>query len=144
MFSAAGIVKPGERLRVTRMLMPRQKERVQQRVHFQNLTEFTQYLEAIQRGDLPVSRAMTTTEEERMIRELILQLKLGRVSRSYFAEKFRVNIAERFHQEFEDLRLKGLLSEQGDWFVLSRDALLKVDTLLHAFFLPRHKHARYT
>ena len=112
--------------------------------HFQNLTEFTQYLEAIQRGDLPVSRAMTTTEEERMIRELILQLKLGRVSRSYFAEKFRVNIAERFRQEFEDLRLKGLLSEQGDWFVLSRDALLKVDTLLHAFFLPRHKHARYT
>src|SRR5215210_4276603 len=54
--------------------------------HFQNLTEFTQYLEAIQRGDLPVSRAMTTTEEERMIRELILQLKLGRVSRSYFQE----------------------------------------------------------
>jgi oxygen-independent coproporphyrinogen-3 oxidase len=112
--------------------------------HFQNLTEYTQYLEAIARGDLPVSRAMATTEEERMIRELILQLKLGRVSRSYFQQKFGVNLAQRFAQEWDDLRRKELLTEEGDWFVLSRDALLKVDTLLHAFFLPQHKHARYT
>jgi oxygen-independent coproporphyrinogen-3 oxidase len=112
--------------------------------HFQNLTEFTQYLEAIERGDLPISRAMATTEEERMIRELILQLKLGRVSQSYFAEKFGINLAERFSQEWHDLRQKQLITTQGDWLVLSRDALLKVDTLLHAFFLPQHKHARYT
>jgi oxygen-independent coproporphyrinogen-3 oxidase len=87
---------------------------------------------------------MATTEEERMIRELILQLKLGRVSRSYFQQKFGVNLAQRFAQEWDDLRRKELLREEGDWFVLSRDALLKVDTLLHAFFLPQHKHARYT
>lgn len=112
--------------------------------HFQNITEFTQYLEAIDRGELPISRAMATTEEERMIRELILQLKLGRVSRSYFAEKFRVDLAGRFSQEWDDLQRKGLLHAEGDWFILSREALLKVDTLLHAFFLPQHKHARYT
>jgi oxygen-independent coproporphyrinogen-3 oxidase len=87
---------------------------------------------------------MTTTKEERMIRELILQLKLGRVSRSYFQSKFGVDLGQRFAQEWDDLRLKGLLHDEGDWFVLSRDALLKVDTLLHAFFLPQHKHARYT
>ena len=112
--------------------------------HFQNLTEFSQYLEAIQRGDLPISRAMTTTEEERMIREFILQMKLGRVSRQYFRSKFHVNIAERFGEEFDDLRRRGLLGEQDDWLVLTREALLKVDTLLHAFFLPRHRGARYT
>src|ERR1700760_1824174 len=55
--------------------------------HFQNITEFSQYLEAIQRDELPLSRAMTTTEEERMIREFILQMKLGRVNRQYFREK---------------------------------------------------------
>lgn len=112
--------------------------------HFQNLTEFTQYTDALARGDLPISRAMATTEEERMIRELILQLKLGRVSRSYFQEKFGVNIADRFSQQFADLRLKGMLREQGDWLILERPALLRVDTFLHAFFLPRHKGARYT
>jgi len=112
--------------------------------HFQNITEFSQYLEAISRSELPVSRAMTTTEEERMIRELILQLKLGRVSQAYFRDKYRTEIAQRFSQEWDELRRKGLLETQGDWLVLSRDALLKVDTLLHAFFLPQHKHARYT
>ena len=112
--------------------------------HFQNITEFTQYLEAIQRGELPIARAMTTTEEERMIREFILQMKLGRVSQQYFRDKFHVNVAERFGDQFNDLRSKGLIGEQGDWLVLTREALLKVDTLLHAFFLPQHKGTRYT
>jgi oxygen-independent coproporphyrinogen-3 oxidase len=111
--------------------------------HFQNITEFTQYLEAIEAGNLPISRAMTTTEEERMIRELILQMKLGRVSQQYFADKFGVHIGERFAAEWEDLRAKGLLTDEGDWLTLSREALLKVDTLLHAFFLPRHRGTRY-
>jgi oxygen-independent coproporphyrinogen-3 oxidase len=112
--------------------------------HFQNITEFTQYLEAIQGGELPISRAMTTTEEERMIREFILQMKLGRVSQQYFREKFAVNVAERFRQQFDDLRMQNLMTDQDDWLVLTREALLKVDTLLHAFFLPQHKGARYT
>jgi len=111
--------------------------------HFQNITEFTQYLEAIQRGELPVSRAMTTTEEERMIREFILQMKLGRVSVQYFREKFGVNVAERFSQQFDDLRTRKLIDSQGEWIVLTREALLKVDTLLHAFFLPQHRGPRY-
>jgi oxygen-independent coproporphyrinogen III oxidase len=112
--------------------------------HFQNITEFTQYLDAIQRGELPISRAMTTTEEERMIREFILQMKLGRVDRGYFREKFHVDPSERFNQQFDDLRAKGLLANEGDWLVLTREALLKVDTLLHAFFLPQHRGTRYT
>jgi len=111
--------------------------------HFQNITEFSQYLEAIQRDELPISRAMTTTEEERMIREFILQMKLGRVSLRYFQDKFAVNVAEHFHQQFEDLRTRSLISTQGDWLVLTREALLKVDTLLHAFFLPQHRGTRY-
>lgn len=111
--------------------------------HFQNITEFTQYLEAIQKGELPISRAMTTTEEERMIREFILQMKLGRVNQQYFRDKFGVNVAERFRQQFDDLRTRKLIGEEGNWLVLTREALLKVDTLLHAFFLPQHRGPRY-
>jgi oxygen-independent coproporphyrinogen-3 oxidase len=62
----------------------------------QNLTEFTQYLEAIQRGDLPISRAMATTEEERMIREFILQMKLGRISGVVFPGEVWSQCGERF------------------------------------------------
>jgi len=113
-------------------------------VHFQNIAEISQYIETVERGELPISRAMATTPEERMIRELILQLKLGRVSRKYFQDKFKVELLERFHQQFEDMRRRGLLQTEGDWITLSRPALLKVDTLLHAFFLPEHQNARYT
>ncbi len=62
----------------------------------------------------------------------------------YFREKFRTDVLERFHQQIEDMRRRGLATVEGDWIVLSRAALLKVDTLLHAFFLPQHQHARYT
>ena len=112
--------------------------------HFQNLPEFSQYLEAIRAGRLPASRAHVTTAEERMIRELILQLKLGRVSCAYFAEKFGVDLLARFAQQWADLRARGLLAVHGDQLELSREALLKVDTLLHAFFLPHHRGTRYT
>ena len=79
-----------------------------------------------------------------MIRELILQLKLGRVSQSYFREKFGVEIADRFNQQFSELERRKMLTRQGDWLVLDRESLLKVDVILHAFFLPQHQNARYT
>jgi oxygen-independent coproporphyrinogen-3 oxidase len=113
-------------------------------VHFQNLPDFETYTAAVRAGELPIGRALPTTPEERMIRELILQLKLGRVSQQYFREKFGVAIRERFPQQLTELTRRGLLCEQGDWLVLTREALLKVDVILHAFFLPQHQNARYT
>lgn len=113
-------------------------------VHFQNLPDFESYTAAVEAGRLPIGRALETTADERLIRELILQLKLGRVSPVYFTEKFSVNILERFDAQFAELRRRGLLTEQGGWLVLKRDALLKIDVILHAFFLPQHQNARYT
>jgi oxygen-independent coproporphyrinogen-3 oxidase len=113
-------------------------------VHFQNLPDFESYSQAVEKGELPIGRALTTTQEERLIRELILQLKLGRVSRVYFKEKFGEDVAQRFHAQFDELKRRGLLTERGDWLVLDRSALLKIDVILHAFFLPKHQNARYT
>ncbi len=113
-------------------------------VHFQNLPDFESYTAAVERGELPIGRALVTTQEERMIRELILQLKLGRVSQSYFRDKFGVTISQRFHEPIAELKHRDLLTEQGDWLVLERSALLKIDVILHAFFLPQHRNARYT
>ncbi len=113
-------------------------------VHFQNLPDFESYTAAVARGELPIGRALETTVEERLIRELILQLKLGRVSKSYFTEKFGADITTRFDAQFSELKRRGLLSEQGDWLMLDRTALLKIDIILHAFFLPQHQNARYS
>ena len=113
-------------------------------VHFQNGAEIGEYMERVERGDLPVSRAMATTPEERMIRELILQMKLGRVNAPYFFAKFGEDIRLRFGRQWRDLEDRGLAAWNGEWMELTREALLRVDTLLHAFFLPQHQNSRYT
>ena len=113
-------------------------------VHFQNLPDFESYTAAVEKGELPIGRALETTADERFIRELILQLKLGRVSLAYFTGKFGVNVMERFSAQFEELTRRGLMSEDRGWLVLTREALLKIDVILHAFFLPQHQNARYT
>jgi oxygen-independent coproporphyrinogen-3 oxidase len=113
-------------------------------VHFQNVAEIGQYIDTVEAGELPASRALATTPEERMIRELILQMKLGRVDSSYFQQKFAEDVRVRFGAQWSDLASRGLGEWDSGGFVLTRAALLKVDTLLHAFFLPQHQNSRYT
>ncbi len=113
-----------------------------QGVHYQNLTEIDDYTRAIEAGEMPIKRAFKTTEEERMIREFILQMKLGHVETDYFREKFGVDILERFARELEQLTEEGFLDVMDGSIVLNRDGLLCVDNLLHDFFLEQHKTDR--
>ena len=108
-------------------------------VHYHNLTEIEPYLAAVNAGELPLKRAFRTSPEERMIREFILQMKLGHVRLGYFTEKFGVDIARRFERQLSHLGEEGLLSMTDDEVRLSRDGLLCVDTLLHEFFLQQHR-----
>jgi len=64
--------------------------------HYQNHHDFDPYVERVHRGEFPVYRALTPTGDERLIREFILQLKLGQVSRSYYQTKFGTDPAVRF------------------------------------------------
>jgi oxygen-independent coproporphyrinogen-3 oxidase len=113
-------------------------------VHFQNLDRFEDWVEAIEAGRLPLSRALPVGEQERLIRELILQLKLGRLDAGCFREKFGREILEDFRDAFERHRERGFLDWKGDEITLTREGLLRVDGLLPAFFLEEHRGARYT
>jgi oxygen-independent coproporphyrinogen-3 oxidase len=108
-------------------------------VHYQNLTEMEPYMAAINAGELPLKRAFRTSPEERMIREFILQMKLGHVRLGYFREKFGVDIAQRFARQLDHLGTEGFLTVTDTDVLLSRDGLLCVDTLLHEFFLQQHR-----
>ncbi len=112
-------------------------------IHYQNLTHFDQYCQAMEDGASTLRRALLTTQEERFIRELILQWKLGRVRPSYFLEKFGIQLHERFSSIFEIWKKSGDLIVGEDELVLSRDALLRVDSKLHELFLPQHRDSRY-
>lgn len=114
-----------------------------QGTHYQNQHEFDPYVKAIQNGQLPIYRALTPTPEERFIREFVLQLKLGQVSCNYFKNKFGIDPKQRFADPLQRLADWGFASINGDVVQLNRDGLLQVDRLLHEFFLPEHRNARY-
>jgi oxygen-independent coproporphyrinogen-3 oxidase len=114
-------------------------------VHMQNLDTWETYSAAIRRDELPLSRAYKPTDEERMIRELVLQLKRGWVRPAYFTEKYGVNILERFQPALASLAADGHLDvANAEMVQFTREALLRVDTLLVRFFKPEHAGIRYT
>src|SRR5437667_3766702 len=111
-------------------------------VHYQNHADFDPYVAQIQQGKLPIYRALTPNDDERLIREFILQLKLGHLSLAYFRNKFGLDPEKRFAEPLQRLRDGGFLRIEGDQVLLNRDGLLQVDRLLHEFFLPRHRTSR--
>jgi oxygen-independent coproporphyrinogen-3 oxidase len=78
-----------------------------------------------------------------LIREMILQLKVGWLDAAYFRVKFGVEIVDAFAAQWDDLTERGLGAIDGDRITLSPEGLLRVDSLLPAFFLPEHRGDRY-
>jgi oxygen-independent coproporphyrinogen-3 oxidase len=114
-------------------------------VHVQNLDTWPKYQAAIEAGEVPLGRAYRPSEEERLIREFVLQLKRGSNTPAYFAQKYGVDVFQRFAGAIHSLREDGYLAEAtADRIALTREGLMRVDVLLPRFFLPEHAGIRYT
>lgn len=114
-----------------------------QGVHMQNLHDWEPYLEAVESGEFPLWRALRPTRRQLMIREFILQLKLGRVSRRYFVDKFGIDPCAEFEEVLRGYEDAGWMETDGDEIRVTRRGLLRVDSLLPAFFEPEHRGPRY-
>jgi oxygen-independent coproporphyrinogen III oxidase len=113
-------------------------------VHFQNADRWEDYLPAIEAGGLAIRRALVPSDAERLTRELILQLKTGRVEREYFRHKFGRDAVEEHSESFATLEQQGLLAVTEDRVTLRPEGLLRVDQLLPEFYAPKYRGARYT
>jgi oxygen-independent coproporphyrinogen-3 oxidase len=114
-------------------------------VHLQNVDTWEPYRAAIASGDLPLYRGYRPTDDERFIREMVLQLKLGSIRPGYFKDKYGVDPVDRFSSELAELHAQGYLERaDADAIVLTREGLLRVDVLLRRFFKPEHAGIRYT
>jgi oxygen-independent coproporphyrinogen-3 oxidase len=114
-------------------------------VHFQNVAGWGGYLERLGRGELPIERALAPTPHERMTRELILQMKLGRVDLDYFRRKFDTDVAQEFAPALAALEERGMLRVIASREIrLTRQGLLRVDALLPSFYDARYQGTRYT
>ena len=115
-----------------------------QGVHYQNVDTWEQYTEMLGRGELPIHRALPITDHQRLIREMILQLKTGKLDVKYFRDKFGEDIRSEFAEQFHSLVGEGFAEMQGDEIKLNRQGLLRADALLHRFFEPEFQNVRYT
>jgi len=114
-------------------------------IHYQNQHDVGPYMMGVDEGKLPIYRAYETDAEERLVREFVLQLKLGRTRISYYQEKYGVDVTERFAGHLAVIAEMGFLKveKENDAIVLNREGMLQIDRLLHGFFLPQHRDARY-
>jgi oxygen-independent coproporphyrinogen-3 oxidase len=113
-------------------------------VHFQNVDSWGEYLARMDASEIPIGRAYSTSARERLVRELILQLKTGRVDTRYFISKFGIDVVDDFSDELRRLESRGMLFVDGDHIRLTTRGLLRVDTLLPNFYDPEHRGGRYT
>ncbi len=113
-------------------------------VHFQNTANWNDYLAKLDGGELPLDRGFSTTEKERLAREMILQLKLGKIRTEYFERKFGANLLAEFGSIYARLQKEGMLNFNQGEVRLTMKGLLRVDQLLPAFYEAKYQNARYT
>jgi len=113
-------------------------------VHQQNLPALDDYLTAVEENRLPAWRGYALDEGEQLVREFVLQLKLGRIDSSRFRTRFGIDPAERFAEPLAWMRARGWLTPDDGCIRLTREGLLRVDHLIPAFYLTHHQGVRYS
>jgi oxygen-independent coproporphyrinogen-3 oxidase len=113
-------------------------------VHYQNLDRIEDYMETVNRGELPVNRALKPTPHQLLIRELVLLMKEGEVDLHRLNEKYSVNTQQEFANALRNQQNAGYLTLEGNTLKLTRKGLLQVDSLLPEYFELQHRAVRYT
>ncbi len=113
-------------------------------MHFQSAPRWDDYLAPLREDVLPLFRAFAPTNRERLTRELILQMKMGRIEPRSFLEKFGVDVLSVFRDAFARLEAEGMLTAAPDAVTLTPQGILRADSLLPEFYDAKYRNARYT
>ncbi len=112
-------------------------------VNFQNAHNFEEYVRILSSDQLPLLRAVSLTSKQRLIREMILQLKTGSLDTAYFRRKFGIDVWREFQSTYERMNEQRLLERHNGTILLTRRGLLEVEHLLVDFFEPELRTVRY-
>jgi oxygen-independent coproporphyrinogen-3 oxidase len=101
-------------------------------------------MDNVSAGQLPLGRAYELEPGERLVREFVLQFKLGQVDVSSLRSRYNIDPIERFSEPLQKFRSAGWLEIEPDRISLTRDGLLRADRLIPEFYLDRHRVERYS
>lgn len=113
-------------------------------VHHQNLASLDTYMETVASEKPPLFRAHVLTACERMIREFILQMKLGEVDLGRLSARYGESEIQHFHDTLTLHAREGWLAFDDNQVRLTLDGLARVDRLLPAYYLSLHRGSRYS
>ncbi len=100
-------------------------------VHQQNVPRVEAYLRALGRGHLPLGRAYALDEKEQLVRRMVLKLRSGWLRLSDFVEPLAGPL-----QDFVE---RGWIHCDGDFVVVTREGLARIDQMQRSFYLPEHR-----
>lgn len=112
-------------------------------VHYQNQASLDHYLQSVSDHGHARVRACRLSDDERMVREFVLQLKLGGVRTADFQRKFGVDVTDYFAAPLSECENRNWLKVDARGVSLTRDGLLRVDRLIPGFYLPQHRNKAY-
>jgi oxygen-independent coproporphyrinogen-3 oxidase len=113
-------------------------------VHQQNTAGLQGYLRAMRGDGLPLGRAYALDHDERLVREAVLQLKLGGFDAATLERRHGVDPLVRFAEPIDALAQQGWLIVDGTDVELTRGGLVRADRLLSSFYRPEHRAVRYS
>jgi oxygen-independent coproporphyrinogen-3 oxidase len=113
-------------------------------VNHQNLASPRSYIEALARGRLPTWRGYRMSSDERLVREFVLQLKLGRIELEPLRSRYGVDVLERFEAPLSEARDKGLVGWDREAIEVTPEGRVRVDRMLPAFYREEHRAIRYS
>lgn len=93
------------------------------------------YMEAIEDGRDPIALAQRVNDLEMMSRYFVLGIKFFRVSRARFIERFGLPPEQCFGSVLDELATAGLVSLEGDDYVLSRRGRQYVNNICKQFYV---------
>jgi coproporphyrinogen III oxidase-like Fe-S oxidoreductase len=114
-----------------------------QGMHYQNHHDIDPYNEVALGGSLPIYRAYQPSPLQQLIREMILQFKLGHIRVAPFREKFGIDISQHWNGIFSELEAEGMLQRREGRIDLSAKGLHQVDGFLPRFYEDQFRNARY-
>lgn len=107
--------------------------------HLQNHKRIGPWRDRIAQGTLALDRGHRLTQEERLTRQVVLQLKLGRLSLAELRTRFDPALIQRFDRPFAALAEQGLADVEPDTVRLTWEGLHQVDALLPTLFAERYR-----
>ncbi len=107
-----------------------------------NHAELSSYEEAVFAGKDPIALAKKVTKLESMSRYFVLGLKFFRVSRIKFIEQFGLEPEKVFRKTLSGLVKTGMLTIEGDDYVLTRQGRHYVNNVAKEFFTGENRGKR--